>query len=141
MLTSLVVAINNDTTTISSRAGLDFPKHLSDEVCEYLVVGTGYFDFRGRDGLIREVQKFVPANHYLVPIIKKPQYKTSIERLCALRNFAAHGSAVAKKSAMASVGVHRMATAGAWLKGQGRLQAIVAPLKLLAADIEAAAPY
>lgn len=31
--------INDDTTTISEVSGVDFPKHLTDEVCEYLVLG------------------------------------------------------------------------------------------------------
>lgn len=141
MLTSIVVAINNDTATISSKAGFKFPKHLSDEVCEYLVVGTGYFDFRGRDGLIRKIKKYVPKDHYLVQIVGKEKYKDAIERLCALRNFAAHGSKVAKKTAMGAVGVSRLTTPGAWLKGRGRLQAIADPLKELAREIEAASPY
>jgi hypothetical protein len=141
MLTALVVAINNDTKTISSRTGLAFPKHLSDEVCEYLIVGTRYFDFKGREGLIREIQKFVPPAHYLVPILKKQIYRVPLDRMCALRNFAAHGSSVARKSAMSAVGVRRMSSAGAWLKGKGRLAAIVDPLKALAAEIEAAAPF
>jgi hypothetical protein len=33
-------------------------------------VGTGYFDFKGRDGLIQLVESFVPDNHHLVAIIK-----------------------------------------------------------------------
>lgn len=45
MLDCLVGALNNDTATISERTGFDFPSHLTDEVCEYLVIGDGYFDF------------------------------------------------------------------------------------------------
>jgi hypothetical protein len=45
ILDALVGAINNDTTTISGTSGVKFPKHLTDEVCEYLVTGGGYFDF------------------------------------------------------------------------------------------------
>jgi hypothetical protein len=142
MLTALVVAINNNTAgTVSATSGIAFPKHLSDEVCEFLIVGTGYFDFKGRAGLIRELQRFVPPTHYLIPIVKRPAYRNALDRLIALRNFAAHGSRVARKNAMAAVGVQRMATAGAWLKGRGRLQGIVDPLKLLADEIERAAPY
>ena len=53
MLFAIVCAINNDTKTISDSTGVEFPKHLTDEVCEYLVLGGRYFDFKGRDGLIR----------------------------------------------------------------------------------------
>src|SRR6266511_1611586 len=66
MLEALVGAINNDTTTVSSSVGIPFPKHLTDEICEYLVTGGGYFDFRGRDGLIKLLRRFVPEDHYLL---------------------------------------------------------------------------
>ena len=52
MLDALVGALNNDTSTLSTRTGFSFPKHLTDEVCRFLVTGRGYFDFKGRDGLI-----------------------------------------------------------------------------------------
>ncbi|MGK3945148.1 hypothetical protein [Streptomyces sp. RP5T] len=47
MLECIVCAVNNDTGTISAQTGIKFPKHLTDEVCEYLVTGGGYFDFKG----------------------------------------------------------------------------------------------
>jgi hypothetical protein len=141
MLEALVTAVNNDTSTISTTIGLAFPKHLTDEVCEYLIVGAGYFDFKGRDGLCAVIQKFVPNTHYLVTTVKKPAYKAPIERLSALRNYAAHGSASAKAAAMKATGAQRLASAGAWLKAGNRLQQIVDPLKVLASDIELAAPY
>ena len=43
MLNCIVAAINNDTSHLSKKKGFDFPKHLTDEVCEYIVVGDGYF--------------------------------------------------------------------------------------------------
>lgn len=60
MLDCIVTAINNDTSTISARTGIAFPKHLTDEVCEYLVTGGGFFDFKGRDGLIRLIKASFP---------------------------------------------------------------------------------
>src|SRR5579864_4546905 len=58
MLDCLVAAINNDTAATAGVIGLPLPKHLTDEVCEFLVVGNGYFDFKGRDGLIRMLKSF-----------------------------------------------------------------------------------
>ena len=52
MLAALVGAINNDTQTVSARTAIAFPKHLTDEVCEFLITGNGYFNVRGRAGLI-----------------------------------------------------------------------------------------
>jgi hypothetical protein len=100
MLDALIGAINNDTTTLSTVTGVSFPKHLSDEVCEFLIAGNGYFDFKGRDGLIRTLKEFVPGSHYLVTLVKEARYRDSLERLFALRNFAAHESSISKKRAI-----------------------------------------
>jgi len=141
VLDALVGAINNDTATVSATTGIDFPKHLTDEVCEFLITGTGYFDFKGRSGLIKTLKEFVPDNHYLVTIIKKAAYTDALERLSTLRNFAAHESAPSKKSALAAIGGLRIKSSGAWLKREGRFQAIVDGLKTLATEIENASPY
>jgi len=141
MLDALVGAINNDTTTIADRTGITFPQHLTDEVCEYLIIGNGYFDFKGRDGLIKTLKDYVPAAHYLVTAVKKDKYKELLERFAALRNLAAHNSEVAKKRAKEAIDQERMPEAGSWLKKQGRLQSIIDRLKELADEIRAAAPY
>jgi len=141
MLDALVGAINNDTTTIAKTTGTRFPKHLTDEVCKYLIVGDGYFDFKGRDGLIQTLRKYVPADHYLVTVVKKDKYKKALELLSALRNLAAHNSAVAKARAKKAVGQQRMPDAGSWLKKQSRLITIINQLKELADEIRSSAPY
>lgn len=141
MLNSLVGAVNNDTETLSSTTGIDFPKHLTNEVCEYLITGGGYFDFRGRDGLIRTLRKYVPDGHYLVQIIKAHKYKDSLEQLAALRNYAAHDSQQSKEAAKKVTGATRLASAGAWLKKNRRLTSVMKDVKALATEIEAQAPY
>ncbi|MBT4905374.1 MAG: hypothetical protein HON62_00700, partial [Rhodospirillaceae bacterium] len=135
MLNCLVAGINNDTSVLAATTNIDFPKHLTDEVCEYIVIGNGYFDFRGRDGLIRTLKKYVPATHYLVVSVKETKYREALDRLSALRNFAAHDSAVSKRQALNVTGMHRMASAGSWLKKQGRFGSIAHSLKRLANDI------
>lgn len=141
MLDCIVVAINNDTSTIAAQTGIVFPKHLTDEVCEFIVTGGGYFDFKGRDGLIREVKKYVPDSHGLLSAIKAPKHKAHLDQLVALRNYAAHVSAPSKKAALKAVGQERISGAGTWLKKQGRLESILKGLVVLADEIEAGAPY
>lgn len=141
MLNALKGAINNDTSTLSQTTNIEFPASLSDAICEYIITGSGYFDFRGRDGLIKTLKKYVPANHYLVQIVKKNKYKNAIERLSSLRNFAAHDSEISRTKAKAAVNQNRMGPAGSWLKSQNRLEDIADRLKELAAEIEAQAPY
>lgn len=140
VLHALVGAINNDTTLLTSTTGVAFPKHLTDEVCEFLVVGSEYFDFRGRDGLIKKLKDYLPATHYLVVAASRPAYRQPLERMFALRNFAAHESPKSKAKARESTGAN-MSAAGAWLKRQGRFKDITGPLRRLAAEIEAGAPY
>jgi hypothetical protein len=137
MLDSLVVAVNNDTSHVSNRFGVEFPKHLSDEVCEHLITGGGYFDFRGRSGLIGELKRFLPQDHYLVTVVKQPKHTQPLDQLHALRNFAAHESAQSKASVKAVLGVARISSAGSWLKSQGRFQSLSTKLRDLALDLEA----
>lgn len=140
MLDSLVAAINNDTSTIAATTASKFPKHLPEEVCLFLVVQNGYFDFRGRAGLIKTLKQFVPATHFLVTSVGKATYQDHLERLSALRNCAAHDSEVSKGRSRDAVGTNH-SSAGSWLRRQGRLQAIIDWLRQLSADLRAAAPY
>jgi hypothetical protein len=141
MLDCIVTAINNDTSILSQVSGVSFPKHLTDEVCEYLVTGGQFFDFKARDGLIKTARSFVDESHWLVVVIKKPKYKSTLDRLIALRNFAAHESAVGKRTALKCTGSAKMSSAGAWAKRQGRLAGLLTSLRSLAADVDASAPY
>ena len=140
MLECLVAAINNDTSTISSAANVIFPRHLTDEVCEYLVVGGGYFDFRGRDGLIRELRKYVPDGHWLLVVVKKSD-KEALDRLVALRNWAAHESAQSKRVALIAINAQRAGSAGSWLKKQARLGGLLDVLDGIGREVARGAPY
>jgi hypothetical protein len=141
MLETLVGAINNDSATVAATTGVAFPKHMTDEVCEFLITGTGYFDFKGRSGLISTLKSFVPEDHYVLTVTKKATYRNTLDQLCTLRNFAAHESAKSKAAVLKALGCKRISSSGAWLKRHGRFQQIATGLKALAAEIEAAAPY
>lgn len=141
MLSCLVALVNGDSTTFSAHKKRDFPAHMNVEVCEYLICGDRYFDFAGRSGLIGTIKKIVPAGHWLPTIVGDAAYRAALDRLSALRNFAAHDSAVSKKRALEAIGRERMSSSGAWLKRQNRLETICASLKAMAQRIEAQAPY
>ena len=79
ILNCLVAAINNDTQQLSQTIGVDFPKHLKDEVCEYIIVGDGHFDFRGRDGLRQKLKKYLLSNHYLVELVNDSKYRGALD--------------------------------------------------------------
>lgn len=141
MLDVLVAAINNDTSTLESTTDVKFPKHLTDEVCEFLVTGTGYFDFKGRSGLIKTIKSFVPDTHYLVITIKKSQYKDALEQLTTLRNFAAHESHASKRAALEAIGGEKIGSSGSWLKKQGRFTHIANQVKAISTELNGHAPF
>ena len=136
----LVGCLNQDSKTLSDRTGIQFPKHLSVPVWRYLVTCGNYFDFRGRGGLIRQLTVYLGKEHDVVGIVKNPAYRDSLDRLCALRNFAAHGSDQSKTAAKTATRTN-MRSAGAWLKRQGRLAGIATDLKTLANEIDAWARF
>ncbi|MFD6055231.1 hypothetical protein [Agromyces sp. NPDC060279] len=140
MLECLVAAINNSTGPLSARTQVKFPKHITNEVAEYLVVGSSYFDFRGsRDGLIKKIREFVDESHWLVTAVKTTD-KPTLDKLFAIRNWAAHESKTAKRRAIALVGPGA-GSPGSWLKKGGRTAAFIRELRDLANEIESAAPF
>ena len=141
ILSCLVALINNDTTTLSQLKKRTFPKHMNVEVCEYLICGDGYFDFAGRDGLLKTIKKIVPNGHWLPTIVGDAAYSNALKKLSALRNFAAHDSTVSKKRALEAIGQERMSSSGAWLKKQNRFATVCNSLKAMAQQIDAAAPH
>ncbi|WP_285661872.1 hypothetical protein [Actinorhabdospora filicis] len=142
MLDCIVTAINNDTDgTIGLRTNVSFPKHLTDEVCEYLVIKEGYFDFKGRDGLIRKIREYLPDRHWLIEVIRKQSYVGPINTLVALRNFAAHDSPRSKRAAAAAVGASRLSSAGAWIKCNQRFPLMIKELTRFADELEGRWPY
>ena len=131
------------TTLLLSKKqqGVEFRKHLTDEVCEFLIIGTRYFDFKGRSDLIKTIRSFVPESHYLLIAVKRSIYNTALDQLSALRNFAAHESSPSKRAALKAINAKRIKSSGAWLKKQNRFMHLVESLKNLAQEIETTAPY
>jgi len=141
ILSCLIAAINNDTRQLSDVTDVHFPKHLNDKVCRYIIVGDGHFNFRGGSDLVGKLKKFLPKDHYLVEEIAEQTCKQALERLSALRNYAAHDSETSKKRALKAVDQKKINQAGAWLKSQGRLEEIMDKLDKLANRIDDRAPY
>lgn len=141
ILDALVAAVNNDTSTLGTTTNVKFPKHLTDDVCEFLIIGTGYFDFKGRSGLIKTIKSFVPDTHYLATTVKKNNYKDALEKLTTLRNFAAHESQSSKHATLTAIDCKKVSSSGAWLKRQGRFDGIANRLKALSTELNGLAPY
>ncbi|MGH3144361.1 MAG: hypothetical protein ACRDTR_01005 [Rubrobacter sp.] len=141
MLEALVGSINNDPSTLSANTGIDFPKHLTMKVCRFLVTRTGYFDFKGRSGLVRNLKQYVSEDHYLVKVVKKKQYRVTLDSLSALRNFAAHNSEQSRKAELEATGMNKLGSSGGWLRVNNRIEELSNRLKELAMEIHDEAPY
>lgn len=141
MLNILVALLNVDPDHFSSKTGTTFPKHMNTSVCQHLVTGGGYFDFKGRDGLLGRVQTVVPKSHWLYVEIRKATYKPTLEKLVALRNYAAHGSEQSKQAVKDVLGHKKLGSAGSWVKSQGRFDKIMSDLKALAIAVEHQASF
>lgn len=145
ILETLVAAINQDTSTISTTLNIEFSKHIKEDICRYLITGTGYFDFKGRSGLINVLRKFIPSTHFIFQTIKETTYTDSINKLVSLRNFAAHDSSKSKQLVLKELNRKRIKTSGAWLKketnGKSNLSIIADDLKLLSSNIKSKANF
>ena len=140
MLDCLIAAINNDHKPLEERTGVNFPKNLSVSICEYLIVGDGYFDLKGRDDLIRNIKRYVKEDHFLLKAIKHSSYKEALNQLFTLRNFAAHKSNIAKEKVRKVIGQERIESSGQWLRVENRLGKIIKKLSNLADEIHRTAP-
>lgn len=138
---AIVGAVNNDMSTLAERTGVHFPKHLTDEVCEFLVTGGKFLDFKGRNGLIQAVKEYVPDSHYLVRVVKNREFERALDHLSALRNFAAHRSKVAKRAVIKALGISKLSSSGDWLRRQNRFEDLANKIERMAESIETAAPY
>ncbi|MFG3132869.1 hypothetical protein ACGFZU_34875 [Streptomyces tendae] len=159
MLECLIVALNNDSQPFTEHTSIAFPKHMTEKVCEYLVTGGGYFDFKGRGGLLGDVKRVTGGDgHYLYDAVKNKAYLHALQLLLALRNYAAHESPQSKEKVRQAIVAFRLglpgtpdrhqlngakapAAAGAWLKRQGRFTEILDTLDALADEIHQGAPY
>jgi len=143
MLRCLVASVNNDTATISAVSGIQFPKHLTDAVCEYLIVGDRYFDFKGYSGLVDLLKKYVPKDHWLYLTVKNTGVRKVLDQLVPLQNFAAHEGKQSKDKARKAVDQQQIGSAGAWIKSSGgrRFTAMTRDLRKLGHAIEMEALY
>jgi hypothetical protein len=103
--------------------------------------GSRRHEYKGRDGLIAKIKRVVPTDHYLCKAVSDKKYTATLEKLIALRNFAAHGSKQSKMSAKKATGMTNISSAGAWLKVGNGLKSMIKTLEDLADRIGVEASY
>lgn len=136
ILRTMISCLNHDHSHFEEKYGIRLGNHINDDVCEFLVTKGGYFDFKGRGGLNKTLNATIGSNHNIGKAIKNNKYGQTIDRLCAVRNYAAHNSAQAKKAAMEAYGLKRISSPGSFLKKQNRLKSLIDSLTDLANDVK-----
>jgi len=121
----VLASVNRDATQIAlADAGIRFPKHMTVEACEFVLLrGKDYFDLKNSQTLAEFCARFLPEKHTLnSTILTRPDVRAAVDRLCALRNLAAHReSETAKRRAKKALGMRRLGSAGEYLSRNGKL--------------------
>jgi hypothetical protein len=93
----LVSCVNRDSSALAKSLGLRLPKHLSRDLCEGVLFGTRYLDFRS----VRELQQF--AKRHLTTRANlfthiPPGASQHIDSFFIIRNLVSHYSSFAERS-------------------------------------------
>ena len=152
---ALAASLNHDTSALSEKSGVRFPRHLGADVCRYLVAGDGHLNFRGNnyDGIMGVLRRFLSEKSALLSIFSKAdaEVRAAINLAGALRNEAAHRSADSRRRARRTAAEYfrakklpppqRMAAAGKWVTAQGRFEEIAQTLLSVMDDVGKDAPF
>ena len=136
-LRTMIACLNHSHAHFEEEYSIKLGKHINDDVCEFLITNGGFFDFKGRSGLTQKLNKVIGKDNPTAKVFKKDEHKPLIDKLCAIRNYAAHNSTQSKKSAMNVYDLHRISSAGSCLKQQNRFKEIIDGLIALANDVKA----
>jgi len=93
----LVDCVNCDHSMLSEYFGTNIPANPGKDLCEALIFGAGYKDFRSVADLIRFSKKVLPETKNPFLLISKTHRKR-IDEVYKIRNYLSHYSAVAQRS-------------------------------------------
>ena len=136
VLRLMISCLNHDHSHFEDTYGIKLGKHINDDVCEFLITKGGYFDFNGYSGLIKSLYQTIGEEHSLIECFKQSECKAAIQRMCTLRNYAAHNSSKSKKAVLQEYSLKRAKSAGSLLKQSGRFNEIVNQLVQLSENIK-----
>ena len=129
-----IARINRDPAAFYDTVGVEFGQHITADQCEFLLVGDGYFDFRGHGGLVDVVRKAAGKDTEMHAVTKVAVHRQAFEILSGLRNYVAHESSQSWRAARKSMQYwepnrKNLGSAGSWLKalqgGQTRMERLV----------------
>lgn len=135
----IVGDINQDSSQISDRFDVAFPKNLKKEICEFIVTKGNFFSLNGYGGLVNELNTYLGYGNDIYNVINKKKNKDTIMRLSALRNFAAHENSQSKKVVRTRLKIKRISSTGDWIRKQGRFEELANDVETIIKEIQATA--
>lgn len=93
----LTDCVNVDPSQLSTFLGVKIPPHPDCDLCQALLFGDGFRDFRSYGDLIKFSKKVLPASSNPFPIVSLGHRK-KIDEVYKIRNYLAHYSSSAKRS-------------------------------------------
>jgi hypothetical protein len=143
----LIDCLNRDSSTLAKHLDLSLDKDLKRPVCEAIVSGLNYFDFRNFSSLKKETKKILVPRHNPFQAISKDAAR-KIDEFFVIRNYLAHYSSMARRAVMRiyrdSYGMQKFREPGHFLyasrgkKGQIRMGDYVDAFLQAAADMRKA---
>ena len=140
MLDCIVAAINNDTATISARTGTPFPSTSPTRFANTSSPAEASSTSEAGTASSKRSRATFPQS-LATRSDQESTAQGALDRIIALRNFAAHESSASKRKALDAIGQQKIAGAGSWIKCQGRFSDLTTALTSLANEIETKAPY
>jgi hypothetical protein len=116
--TLLIDCLNKDSSALAKYTGIPLDKHMKRPVCEAIVSGLHYFDFRNVGSLTHRSKQILARRHN--PFLAIPKDAAHrIDEFFIFRNYLSHYSSAARRSVMhvyqRSYGRKRFMEPGAFL--------------------------
>jgi hypothetical protein len=94
----LIDCLNLDSSKFSEYLKLDLPKHLSRSLCEAILIGSRYLDFKSVGDIKGFANKVLPDDVNPFRLIKTNPTAKRIDEVYVMRNYLSHYSSKAKRA-------------------------------------------
>lgn len=96
----MIDCLNIDCSKYAEELQLQLPKHPTKDLCEAILVGAGYLDFKNVDDIKGFARKVVPDDINPFRLIKNNPTGKRINELYVMRNYLSHYSRKSRRALM-----------------------------------------
>lgn len=94
----MIDCLNIDCSKCKEELQLKLPKHMSKDLCEAILVGTGYMNFRNVDDIRRLAKQTLPDNVNPFKLIRANPTAKRINEFYTMRNYLSHYSSKSRRA-------------------------------------------